>query len=59
MNMKLAMALRTARAIPTTLAQVRPASSPTPARATTIPRIRWIHPQVVMSNWNRYWRVAR
>src|SRR5215217_4389544 len=42
--MKLAMALRTARVIPTTLAQVRPASSPTPARATTIPRIRRIHP---------------
>jgi hypothetical protein len=31
--------------IPTTLAQVRPDSSPHPARATTIPRIRWIQPR--------------
>jgi hypothetical protein len=47
------MALSTARAMATVRAQVRPDSSPQPAKATSRPSTRWIQPQVVASNWNR------
>ena len=46
------MALSTAAMMATVRAQVRPDSSPQPAKATTNPKIRWIQPQVVASNWN-------
>src|SRR6266511_4167378 len=59
MNRKFAMALNTASVIPITRPQVRPASTAQPANTTTIPRIRWIHPQVDALNWKRYSRVAR
>ena len=48
----MAMALRNASVIPTTRAHVRPLKRATPARATMIPAIRWIHPHVVTSNSN-------
>jgi hypothetical protein len=51
MNKKLAMALSTAKAMAAARAQVRPDSSPQPAKATTRPISRWIQPQLVASNW--------
>ena len=51
--MKLTVALSAARVMPTTRAQVRPDSSPQPAKATNSPTSRWTQPQVVASNWNR------
>ena len=45
------MALSTARMIATVRAQVRPENSPQPAKATISPKIRWVQPQVVASNW--------
>ena len=47
------MALSRATVMATARAQVRPDSSPQPAKATSSPTSRWIQPQVVASNWNR------
>ncbi len=51
-------ALITPRITPTVRAQMAPLKSESPAMNTTMPRIRWIQPHVVRSNWNTYSFVA-
>src|SRR6478609_1341975 len=52
--MKFSTALIAAMPMPTARAQTAPRNTKNPATAIRAPTIRWIHPQVVMSNWNTH-----
>ena len=53
-----ANALINATITATVRAHTAPVKTPNPANSTTMPPIRWIHPQVVESNCNTYFGVT-